>query len=64
MFLVWNASLLITISSIQCLDMTVGKVENGLEHSFVKHRLNCLLLTDPESLTFFCKGNKKAIKAY
>ena len=27
--------------------MTVGKIENGLEHGFVKHRLNCLLITDP-----------------
>ena len=27
--------------------MTVGKIENGLERGFVKHRLNCLLITDP-----------------
>ena len=27
--------------------MTVGKIENGLERGFVKHRLNCLLVTDP-----------------
>ena len=29
--------------------MIVGKIENGLERSFVKHRLNCLLITDPVS---------------
>ena len=23
--------------------MTIGKIENGLEHGFVKHRLNYLL---------------------
>ena len=28
--------------------MTFGKIENGLERGFVKHRLNCLLKTDPE----------------
>ena len=27
--------------------MTVGKIENGSELGFVKHRLNCLLITDP-----------------
>ena len=27
--------------------MTVGKIENGLERGFVKHCLNCLLITDP-----------------
>ena len=27
--------------------MIVGKIENGLERGFVKHRLNCLLITDP-----------------
>ena len=27
--------------------MTVGKIENNLEHGFVKHHLNCLLVTDP-----------------
>ena len=32
--------------------MTVGKIENGLERGFVKHRLNCLLITDPVSLFF------------
>ena len=26
--------------------MTVGKIENGLERSLVKHRLNCYLMTD------------------
>ena len=31
----------------QCLDVTVGKIEDGLERGFVKHRLNCLLITDP-----------------
>ena len=34
-------------------DMTVRKIENGLERGFVKHRLNCLLITDPVSLTTF-----------
>ena len=27
--------------------MIVGKIENGLERGFVKHRLNYLLITDP-----------------
>ena len=27
--------------------MIVGKIENGLEPGFVKHGLNCLLITDP-----------------
>ena len=27
--------------------MIVGKIENGLERGFVKHRLDCLLITDP-----------------
>ena len=27
--------------------MNVDKIENGLERGFVKHRLNCLLITDP-----------------
>ena len=27
--------------------MAVGKIENGLERGFVKHRLNRLLITDP-----------------
>ena len=31
--------------------MAVGKIENGLECGFVKHRLNCLLITDPMCLT-------------
>ena len=44
-FLVFDTSLLVTIGSRQCLDMIqiVSKIENGLEGSFVKHRLNCLL---------------------
>ena len=46
-FLVWDVSLLVTVSSRQCFDMTVGKIENGLERGFVKHCLNCLLITDP-----------------
>ena len=46
-FLVWDASLFVTVGSRQCLDVTVGKIENGLERVFVKHRLNCLLITDP-----------------
>ena len=44
-----DASLLVSVSSRQCLDTTVGKIENGLECGFVKHRLNCLLITDPMS---------------
>ena len=48
-FLVWDTSLLVIVSSRQCLDMTVGKLEDGLESGFVKHRLNCLLITDPKS---------------
>ena len=28
--------------------MTVGKIENGLERGFAKHRLNCPLITDPK----------------
>ena len=53
-FLVWNASLLVTVNSKQCLDMNVGKIENGLhvERGFVKHRLNCLLITDPKCLEY------------
>ena len=43
-----DASLLVTVGSRQCLDMIVGKIENGfIERGFVKHRLNCLLITDP-----------------
>ena len=34
--------------------MTVGKIEKGLlECGFAKHRLNCLLITDPMGLLFF-----------
>ena len=33
------SSFLATVSSSQCLDMIVGKIENGLERGFVKHRL-------------------------
>ena len=29
------------------IDMAVGKIKNILERGFVKHRLNCLLITDP-----------------
>ena len=36
-------------SAVQCLDTIVGKIENGLERGFVKHCLNCLLITDPTS---------------
>ena len=43
----WDASLLVTVGTKKCLDMTVGKIENGSERGFVKHRLNCLLITDP-----------------
>ena len=42
--------LLVTVGSRQCLDMIVGKIENGLVRGFVKHRLNCLLITDPTFL--------------
>ena len=43
-FLVWDASLLVTVGSRQCLDMIVGKIENGLERGFVKHyKLNSIL---------------------
>ena len=28
--------------------MIVGKIENGLERRFVKHQLNCLLITNPK----------------
>ena len=38
----------------QSLDMTVGKIENGLERDFVKHSLNCLLITDPKSSPHSC----------
>ena len=41
-FLVWDASLLVTVGSRQCLDMIGGKIESGLERCFVKHRLNGL----------------------
>ena len=44
-FLAWDARLLVTVSSRQCLDMTVVKIENGSERRFVKHRLNCLVIT-------------------
>ena len=33
--------------------MIVGKIENGLERGFLKHRLNCLLITDPSCLWCF-----------
>ena len=46
-FLVWDASLLVTVSSRQFLYMTVGKIENGLERGF-KDLLNCLLITEPK----------------
>ena len=32
--------------------MTVGKIENGLERGFVKHRLYYLLITDPMSFAY------------
>ena len=53
-FLVWDASFLVTVDSRQCLDMTVGKIENGLERGFVKHRLNRVLKTDPCGLAVNC----------
>ena len=43
----------------KCLDMIVGKIENGLERGFVKHRLNCLLKTDPEGLSERFVGRNK-----
>ena len=61
--IVWDASLLVTVNSRHCSDMTVGKIENGLERGFVKHRLNCLLITDPrfslrqlKAEKFFCES--------
>ena len=36
-----------------CLDMIVGKIENGLEPGFVKHCQNCLLITDQKCLIPF-----------
>ena len=53
-FLVWDASRLVTVGSRQCLDMIVGKIENGLERGFVKHCQNCLSITDPMSLAMDC----------
>ena len=47
-FLVWDASLLVTVSSRQCLDMIGGKIENGLDVVLLK--LNYLLITDPRFL--------------
>ena len=44
--------------------MTDGKIENGLERGFVKHRLNYLLITDPKSSTtkqFFLFKTKTAL---
>ena len=37
-FLVWDASILVTVNSRQCLDVTDGKIENALERGLVKHR--------------------------
>ena len=37
----------------------VSKIENGLERGFVKHRLNCLLITDPESLLMHSDNHRK-----
>ena len=46
-FVVWDASLFVTVGRRkQCLVMI--EIENGLERGFVKHRLNCLLITDPK----------------
>ena len=56
-FLVWDASLLATVSSSQCLDLTGGKIENGLERGFVNRRLNYLLITDPRGF-LSCKISK------
>ena len=39
--------------------MIVGKIENGLERGFVKHRLNCLLITD-QLVLFFKQNNREA----
>ena len=47
----FDASLLVTVGSRQYLDVIFGKIENGLERGFVKHRLNCLFITDPD---WFC----------
>ena len=43
-----QAFLLPSAGSRQYLDMTVGKIENGLKRGFIKRRLNYLLITDPE----------------
>ena len=57
-FLVWDASLLVIVSSRQyLLDMIFGKIENDLELGFVKHCLNCLLMADPISLIFVGCGD-------
>ena len=50
----WDASLLVTVTSRLCLDIAFGKIENGLERCFVKHRLNCLLITDPAYKFMYC----------
>ena len=34
--------------------MTVGKIENGLERRFVRHRLNYLSITDPNLYLVVC----------
>ena len=38
--------------------MTGGKIENGLERGFVKHRLNYLLINDPKCLNIAIKVKK------
>ena len=55
-----DASLLATVSSSQCLDMAGGKIENGLEHGFVKCRLNYLLITYPLRLTTEMKATEQS----
>ena len=44
-----------------CLDKSVGRTENGLQHGFVKHQLNSVLIAGPKEFTFFCFAsyNKK-----
>ena len=41
--------------------MIVGKIEDGLERGFVKHRLNCLSITDPESLLMYSDNHRERL---
>ena len=44
--------------------MIVGKIENGLERGFVKHRLNCLFMTDPLFLASRPKYKDQVIRKH